>query len=186
MGIAESVERSRNYSAREGAHGAITYLNEHKGAQATQRMVEKEGRKCLLFPGDIAQSTHCEETVATTVNKFGTRLDILVNNAAEQHPQESIDRISDEQLARTFQTNIFAQFYYAKAALRHLRRGSAIINTTSVTAYRGSPKLLDYSATKGAIVAFTRSLSKALAGKGIRVNVGGSRADLDPADPVHF
>jgi NAD(P)-dependent dehydrogenase (short-subunit alcohol dehydrogenase family) len=155
--------------AREGANVAITYLNEHKDAEATKRMVEKEGRKCLLLPGDIGESSHCQETVESTVEEFG-RLDVLVNNAAEQHPQESIDRISDEQLIRTFQTNIFAQFYYVKAALPHLRRGSTIINSTSVTAYRGSPKLLDYSATKGAIVTFTRSLSKALAEKGIRVN----------------
>jgi NAD(P)-dependent dehydrogenase (short-subunit alcohol dehydrogenase family) len=155
--------------AREGANVAITYLNEQKDAEATQRMVQKEGRKCLLLPGDIAQSAHCLETVEATADEFG-RLDILVNNAAEQHPQESIVRISDEQLLRTFQSNIFSQFYYVKAALSHLKRGSTIINTTSVTAYRGSPKLLDYSATKGAIVAFTRSLSKALAEKGIRVN----------------
>jgi NAD(P)-dependent dehydrogenase (short-subunit alcohol dehydrogenase family) len=155
--------------AREGANVAITYLNEQTDARATQRMVEKEGRKCLLLPGDIGESFHCQETVAATVTKF-RRLDILVNNAAEQHPQETIQKISDEQLLRTFQTNIFAQFYYIKAALEHLKRGSTIINTTSVTAYRGSPKLLDYSATKGAIVALTRSLSKALAEKGIRVN----------------
>jgi len=155
--------------SREGANLAICYLNEQKDAESTKRMVERESQKCLLIPGDVGDSAHCLEAVEQTVKEFG-RLDILVNNAAEQHPQESIEKISDAQLARTFQTNIFSQFYFTKAALRYLRPGSKIINTTSVTAYRGSPKLLDYSSTKGAIVAFTRSLSKALAEKGIRVN----------------
>ena len=155
--------------AKEGADCAITYLNEQEDAQKTKRLIEKEGQKCLLFPGDIGAAEHCQECVTETVAQLG-RLDVLVNNAAEQHPQDSIEKISDGQLERTFRTNIFSFFYLVKAALRHLKPGSTIINTTSVTAYRGSPQLLDYSSTKGAIVAFTRSLSKALAEKGIRVN----------------
>ena len=148
---------------------AISYLNEEKDAKKTKRLVERDGRKCLLFAGDIGQEEFCRQVVQGAVERFG-RLDILVNNAAEQHPQEDIRRITDAQLQRTFRTNIFSYFYFTKAALRHFKHGAAIINTTSVTAYRGSPHLLDYAATKGAIVAFTRSLAKALAGKGIRVN----------------
>ncbi len=155
--------------AREGANVVITYLNEHDDAKETVRLVEAEGRICLSFSGDIAQETRCQEMVRRTVDRFG-HLDVLVNNAAEQHPQENIEKITAQQLERTFRTNIFAHFYFVKAALPHLQPGSAIINTTSVTAYRGSPHLLDYSATKGAIVAFTRSLALALASRGIRVN----------------
>jgi NAD(P)-dependent dehydrogenase (short-subunit alcohol dehydrogenase family) len=155
--------------AREGADLSITYLNEHDDANETRRLVEAEGRRCILYPGDVGDSPICQRIVEDTVHQLG-RLDILVNNAAEQHPQDDLRKITDEQLQRTFRTNIFAHFYFAQAALKHLGEGSAIINTTSVTAYRGSPHLLDYSATKGAIVAFTRSLSKALAKQGIRVN----------------
>ena len=131
--------------------------------------MQAEGRKCLLFPGDIRNPQHCHQVVAETVRQL-RHLDILANNAAEQHPQPDITRITPEQLEATFRTNVFAQFYFVQAALKHLKEGSTIINTTSVTAYRGSPHLLDYSATKGAILAFTRSLSKALAERGIRVN----------------
>src|ERR1044071_4682226 len=120
--------------AREGADVAITYLNEHDDAKETKRLVEAEGRRCLALAGDIGWETTCEEMVAKTVKQF-RRLDILVNNAAEQHPQESVDRISREQLERTFRTNIFSFFYFAKAAMPHLKAGSAIINTASVTAY---------------------------------------------------
>ncbi len=155
--------------AREGADICITYLNEERDAQETNRLVESEGRRCVLFPGDIGEEEHCREAVEETSRQF-RRLDILVNNAAEQHPQDDITKITDEQLERTFRTNIFAQFYFVKAAMKHLKPGGVIINTTSVTAYRGSPHLLDYASTKGAIVAFTRSLAKALASKGIRVN----------------
>jgi NAD(P)-dependent dehydrogenase (short-subunit alcohol dehydrogenase family) len=155
--------------AREGANVAVSYLNEHKDADETQRLVEAEKRKCLLLAGDIGWEATCREMVEKTVDRFG-RLDILVNNAAEQHPQESVEKISREQLERTFRTNIFSQFAFVKAAMEHLKPGSVIINTTSVTAYRGSDHLLDYASTKGAIVAFTRSLAKALASKGIRVN----------------
>jgi NAD(P)-dependent dehydrogenase (short-subunit alcohol dehydrogenase family) len=155
--------------AREGADVAIVYLNEHGDAKETQALVRKEGRRCLTIDGDVGDPAFCRQAVEHAVSQLG-RLDILVNNAAEQHPQESIEQISVEQLERTFRTNIFAQFFLTQAALPHLKPGSAIINTASVTAYKGSPKLLDYSATKGAIVAFTRSLSQALVEKGIRVN----------------
>ncbi|KPL90400.1 SDR family oxidoreductase [Herpetosiphon geysericola] len=155
--------------AKEGADVVINYLNEHDDAQETKRLVEAEGRRCLLSAGDIGDEAYCQSLVEQTIAKFG-QLDILINNAAEQHPQESITDISAEQLERTFRTNIFAMFYLTKAVLPHLKKGSSIINTTSVTAYRGSPQLLDYSATKGAIVAFTRSLSQSLIEKGIRVN----------------
>jgi NAD(P)-dependent dehydrogenase (short-subunit alcohol dehydrogenase family) len=155
--------------AQEGADVALVYLNEHDDAAETQRRVEATGRRCATFAGDIGQEAFCREVVERTVAVLG-KLDILVNNAAEQHPQDSIEKISAEQLERTFRTNIFSYFYMSKAALPHFHAGSAIINTTSVTAYKGSPQLLDYSATKGAIVAFTRSLSQALVGQGIRVN----------------
>ncbi len=155
--------------AREGADLAIVYLNEHNDAKETQALVRKEGRRCLTIDGDVGSEAFCRQAVQHTVDQLG-HLEILVNNAAEQHPRESIEEISEEQLARTFRTNIFAQFFMTKAALPHLKPGSAIINTASITAYQGSPKLLDYAATKGAIVAFTRSLSQALVEKGIRVN----------------
>jgi NAD(P)-dependent dehydrogenase (short-subunit alcohol dehydrogenase family) len=155
--------------AREGADVAISYLNEHSDAQETKRCVEQEGRHCITISGDIGDERFCQAAVKQTVEELG-RLDILVNNAAEQHPRDSILDITAEQLERTFRTNIFSYFFMAKAALPHLKEGSAIINTTSVTAYRGSHHLLDYSSTKGAIVSFTRSLAQALAKDNIRVN----------------
>ena len=155
--------------AKEGADVSIVYLEEHKDARETEQLVEKYGRKCLLIDGDVGDEKFCAKVVNQTVKEFG-RLDILVNNAAEQHPQDSIEKISAKQLEDTFRTNVFAYFFLTKAAMKHLKKGAVIINTTSVTAYKGSPKLLDYSATKGAEVAFTRSLSQALAKKGIRVN----------------
>lgn len=155
--------------AKEGAEIAIIYFNEHADAAETKRQVEEEQRRCLTIAGDIGDEQFCQNAVEQIVKELG-HLDILVNNAAEQHPRKSIDQISAEQLERTFKTNIFSFFYTVKATLKHLKKGSAIINTASVTAYRGSPELLDYSATKGAIVAFTRSLSQALIEKGIRVN----------------
>jgi len=155
--------------AKEGADVAVVYLNEHEDAAETRRMVEQTGRKCLLMAGDIGDESFCQEAVRQAVSQLG-HLEILVNNAAEQHPQKSIADISREQLERTFRTNIFAMFFMVKAALPHLKQGARIINTTSVTAYRGSPQLLDYSSTKGAIVAFTRSLSQGLAEQGILVN----------------
>jgi NAD(P)-dependent dehydrogenase (short-subunit alcohol dehydrogenase family) len=157
------------FYAKEGADVAVAYLNEHGDAEETRRQVEHEGRKCILIAGDIGDPNFCRQAVQRTVDELG-HLDILVNNAAEQHPQPSIEQITPEQLERTFRTNIFSMFYLTQAALPHLRPGSAIINSTSVTAYKGSPQLLDYSSTKGAIVAFTRSLAQALAEKEIRVN----------------
>lgn len=155
--------------AREGADVAILYLCEHDDAAKTKQIVEKEGRRAITIAGDVGDKPFCERAVKQTVDEFG-RLDILVNNAGEQHPDEDIRNITEDQLKRTFQTNIFGYFYMVQAALPHLKEGSAIINCTSVTMYKGSPQLLDYSATKGAITAFTRSLSKNLIKQGIRVN----------------
>ena len=155
--------------AKEGADVSIVYLSEHKDAEETKRQVEQEGRKCILIAGDIGDDAFCRDAVKQTVDQLG-KLDILVNNAAEQHPQKTIEDISREQLERTFRTNILGMFYMTQAAMPHLSKGSTIINTSSITAYRGSPELLDYSSTKGAIVSFTRSLSMNLADKGIRVN----------------
>lgn len=155
--------------AKEGADVAIVYLNEDQDAEETKKLVEAEDRHCLTIAGDIGNEQFCQQIVQQVIGEFG-HLDILVNNAAEQHPQSSIEDISEAQLERTFRTNIFSMFFMTKAALPHLQEGSTIINTTSVTAYKGSPQLLDYSATKGAILAFTRSLSQSLIEKGIRVN----------------
>lgn len=159
--------------AREGADVAIIHVSRDEDADAkeTARMVEQEGRACLILRGDVGDEKFCQRAVHDTVHRFD-RLDILINNAAEQHPQEDIADIDAEQLERTFRTNIFSMFYLVKAALPHLEKhdGATILNTTSVTAYRGSKQLLDYSATKGAIVSFTRSLSQLLVDKKIRVN----------------
>ena len=156
--------------AREGADVAIGHLpGEDTDANETVKLVEAEGGRCLTLPGDVGDEAFCREAVERTVRELG-RLDVLVNNAAEQHLAQSITDISAEQLERTFRTNIFAMFFLTKAALAHLGEGSAIVNTTSVTAYQGNPALVDYSSTKGAIVAFTRSLSQQLVDKGIRVN----------------
>ena len=155
--------------AREGADVAIAYLCEHDDAAETKRIVEAEGRRAIVFAGDLGDKAVCERLVAETVEKLG-RLDVLINNAGEQHPDKDIRDISEEQLKRTFQSNIFSMFFMVQAALPHLREGSAIVNCTSITMYRGSEELLDYSSTKGAITAFTRSLSQNLVGKGIRVN----------------
>jgi NAD(P)-dependent dehydrogenase (short-subunit alcohol dehydrogenase family) len=171
--------------AKEGADLAIAYLDEHEDAAETKRLVEEQGRRCITIAGDVGDEKFCELAIARTVNDLGS-LDVLVNNAAEQHPQESIEKISAEQLERTFRTNIFSYFFLTKAALPHLRKGSAIVNTTSVTAYRGSPALIDYSATKGAIVAFTRSLSQALVDKGIRVNAVAPGPIWTPLIPASF
>jgi NAD(P)-dependent dehydrogenase (short-subunit alcohol dehydrogenase family) len=157
------------FYAKEGADVAIVYLNEHDDAKETKRLVEEQGRRAVAIAGDIGDENFCQHAVQQTVEELG-KLDILVNNAAEQHPQESIENISAQQLERTFRTNIFGMFFMTKAAVKHLKEGSAIVNTTSVTAYKGNPQLLDYSSTKGAIVAFTRSLSQSLVKQGIRVN----------------
>lgn len=155
--------------AREGADIAIVYKNEDNDALETKKLVEAEGRKCLILAKDIRKEAAAFETVEAVLKEWG-KINILVNNAAEQHPQEQIEKISSEQLNSTFQTNIFSFFYFAQAALPFLNEGDAIINTTSITAYRGSDHLIDYASTKGAIVAFTRSLSANLAPKKIRVN----------------
>jgi NAD(P)-dependent dehydrogenase (short-subunit alcohol dehydrogenase family) len=155
--------------AREGAKVAIVYLNEMKDAADTRMLVERENASCLLIRGDVGDENFCRQAIQECVNRFG-RLDILVNNAAEQHPRENPEEISAEQIENTFRTNVYGYFFMARAALKHLGKSGVIINTTSVTAYRGSETLIDYSATKGAITAFTRSLAKALVGRGIRVN----------------
>jgi NAD(P)-dependent dehydrogenase (short-subunit alcohol dehydrogenase family) len=171
--------------AREGADVAISYLDEHKDAKETIYRVEKEGRKCHAFPGDIGQESVCRQIVENTIKQFG-KVDILVNNAAEQHTVENFEDITQEQLERTFRTNIFSFFYFAKYALQHLKPGSTIINTTSVTAYRGNPALIDYASTKGAIVAFTRSLAHKLVDRGIRVNAVAPGPIWTPLIPASF
>lgn len=171
--------------AREGADVAIAYLDEHKDAEETQRLVEQEGQRCLLIPGDVGDHEHCRHAVDTSLRELG-RLDIVINNAAQQQPQDGLEKITPAQLERTFRTNIFSYFFMAQAALPHLEEGSSIINTTSVTAYKGSPQLLDYSSTKGAIVSFTRSLSMALAEKKIRVNAVAPGPIWTPLIPSTF
>lgn len=171
--------------AKEGADVANVYLNEHDDAQETQVMIEKYGGRFLSIAGDVGQEAVCQEAVARTVRELG-RLDILVNNAAVQFPQKNITDITEEQLMLTFRTNIFHMFFMVKAALPHLAKGSAIINTTSLTSYRGSPQLLDYSSTKGAITAFTRSLAINLAEKGIRVNGVAPGPIWTPLIPASF
>ena len=155
--------------AREGADVAFAYLDEHDDARETERLIAETGQRTLTIAGDLGDVAHADKVVADTLKAFG-RLDVLVNNAAEQHPQESLEDVSAEQLERTFRTNVFAMFHVTRAALPHLGKGAVILNTTSVTAYRGSAHLLDYSATKGAIVAFTRSLALQVVEQGIRVN----------------
>jgi NAD(P)-dependent dehydrogenase (short-subunit alcohol dehydrogenase family) len=157
--------------AQQGADIGISYLpEEEKDAREVQRIIEEEfGRRCVLFPGDIRKARFCEKIVTGTVKELG-KLDILVNNAATQTEQKSLTAITDEQLYETFETNIIAMFRITRAALPYLKKGASIINTTSVTAYRGSSELIDYSSTKGAILTFTRSLAQNLAKKGIRVN----------------
>jgi NAD(P)-dependent dehydrogenase (short-subunit alcohol dehydrogenase family) len=155
--------------AREGADIAIIYLNEDEDARETQHIVAREGRKCLTIAGDVGDKDFCVRAVDKVIAEYG-KLDILVNNAGEQHPDKDIRDITEAQLRRTFQTNIFGQFFMVQAARDHLKEGAAIVNCTSVTMYQGEPEIVDYSATKGAIVAFTRSLSEQLVPEGIRVN----------------
>jgi NAD(P)-dependent dehydrogenase (short-subunit alcohol dehydrogenase family) len=155
--------------AREGADIAFVYLEEQRDADDTVQLIEAENKQALAIKGDIGDEAFCQDVVRRTVDTFG-KLDILVNNAAEQHLRNRLEDISAEQLERTFRSNVFGYFYMTKAALPHLREGSSIINTTSITAYKGSAHLMDYSATRGAIVSFTRSLSQAVVDRGIRVN----------------
>lgn len=171
--------------AREGADVALTYLDEHDDAAETKQLVEAEGARCFSYAGDISAEAFCQDLVEGVVADLGG-LEVLVNNAAEQHPRSSIEEITEEQLVRTFRTNVFSMFFLTKAALPHLQLGAAIVNTTSVTAYKGSGHLLDYASTKGAIVAFTRSLSEALIEREIRVNAVAPGPIWTPLIPATF
>ena len=181
-GIGKSVAI---YYAKEGANVVVAYLDEHEDAKKTKELIEQEGQKCLLLAGDIGDEVFCQDIVKQTIEEFGG-LDILVNNAGEQHVQESLLDISAEQLEKTFRTNIFSMFHLTKAALKHLKKGSSIINTTSITAYQGNPKLIDYSSTKGAILAFTRALSNSISKDGIRVNGVAPGPIWTPLIPASF
>jgi NAD(P)-dependent dehydrogenase (short-subunit alcohol dehydrogenase family) len=171
--------------AKEGADVAIVYLNEHQDAEETAVMVRKYGKEALLIPTDISVETNCKNVIDQTVQKFG-KLDILVNNAAVQYEQHDIQDISAQQWEYTFRVNIFSYFFLAKYATEYLKEGSVIINTTSVTAYKGNEMLMDYSSTKGAIVSFTRSLSQSLIKKGIRVNAVAPGPVWTPLIPASF
>jgi NAD(P)-dependent dehydrogenase (short-subunit alcohol dehydrogenase family) len=169
--------------AREGADVAILYLCEHDDAEKTAEIVRSEGRKALTIAGDIGEKAFCESAIEQVLSEFG-HIDILVNNAGEQHPDKDITDITEDQLRRTFQTNIFGMFFMVQAARPHLKSGAAIVNCTSVTMYQGSKELLDYSSTKGAITAFTRSLSENLIGEGIRVNAVAPGPIWTPLNPM--
>jgi NAD(P)-dependent dehydrogenase (short-subunit alcohol dehydrogenase family) len=171
--------------AREGARIAIVYLEEHKDANETHDLVKREGTEALLIPGDVGNEAFCTAAVDATIERFG-RLDILVNNAAEQHETDDVRSIDADQIERTFRTNVFSFFFMAKHALRRMEKGGSIINTTSITAYQGHKTLLDYSATKGAIVSFTRSLAEALVKDGIRVNAVAPGPIWTPLIPASF
>ena len=171
--------------AKEGADVAIVYKDERSDAQGTAQLIDAAGRRCHGFMGDVGDPAFCREVVEKTVERLG-RLDILVNNAAEQHVQEKLEDITPEQLERTFRTNIFGCFFMTQAALPHMGEGSAIVNTTSVTAFKGNPKLVDYSSTKGAQVAFTRSLAEQLMERKIRVNAVAPGPVWTPLIPASF
>ena len=171
--------------AREGADIAIVYLEEDKDAEETKRLVEEEGGECLLIKGDVGSAKFCNDAVKRTLKEFG-RLDVLINNAAEQHEQEDVGDIDEDQLTRTFRTNFFGYMFMTQAALPHLREGSAIVNTASITAYRGHPTLVDYASTKGAVVTFTRALASQLAEQKIRVNAVAPGPIWTPLIPASF
>jgi NAD(P)-dependent dehydrogenase (short-subunit alcohol dehydrogenase family) len=171
--------------AKEGADVVIAYREDHKDAHATADRIKEIGQQCLLIAGDVGKPAHCKKIIQQTIRQFG-KLDVLVNNAAVQFPQETLKAITDKQLKKTFEVNFFAYVYMAQAAEPHLEKGSCIINTTSVTAYRGSPQLIDYSSTKGAIVSFTRSLSGYFAKKQIRVNAVAPGPVWTPLIPATF
>lgn len=171
--------------ANEGADIAIVYLNEHEDAQETKRIIEGKGKKCLIYSGDIGEDSYCSSMVSNVIKELG-KIDILVNNAGEQHPQNSILDITKEQLERTFKTNIFGMFYMTKAVLPYLKEGSSIINTASITAYKGNETLIDYAASKGAVVSFTRSLALNLIEKNIRVNAVAPGPIWTPLIPSTF
>lgn len=171
--------------AKEGADVAVVYLNEHEDAQQTKRMVEQEGRRCITIAGDIGDASFCHQAVQQTVNDLG-KLDVLVNHAGEQHVKSGVEEITSEQMERTFRTNIYGFFYMTQAALPHMKPGSAIVNTTSVNAYQANPSLLDYAATKGAIVTFTRGLANQLVQRGIRVNAVAPGPVWTPLIPASF
>jgi NAD(P)-dependent dehydrogenase (short-subunit alcohol dehydrogenase family) len=171
--------------AREGASLALGYLDEEADAHRTRDEVEQAGAECILLRGDVGSPRFCREAVAAVIARYG-KIDVLINNAAQQYPQENILDISEQQLEKTFRTNIFSMFYMVQAALPHLARGARIINTTSVTAYRGSAHLLDYAATKGAIVAFTRSLAQQLVKSGVHVNAVAPGPVWTPLIPASF
>lgn len=171
--------------AREGAKVAIVYLKEHGDAKETQTAVESEGSEAILISGDVGDEEFCKTVIADTMKHFG-RLDILVNNAGEQHETQNMREIDTQQIERTFRTNVFSFFYMTKHALRHMGEGASVINTASITAYQGHKTLLDYSATKGAIVSFTRSLAEALAADGVRVNAVAPGPIWTPLIPASF
>lgn len=171
--------------AKEGADVVVAYLDEHQDAEKTKHRIEALGRRCLTIAGDLGEAPHCQAVVEQTLEAFG-RIDIVVNNAAEQHPTGELSDIDDAQLLRTFRTNVFSMFYLTRAALPHLSEGAAIINTTSVTAYKGHPALVDYASTKGAIVAFTRSMALQLVERGIRVNAVAPGPVWTPLIPATF
>ena len=171
--------------AKEGADVVIAYLDEHEDAQETMRLIQATGQRTMAVSGDIGDSAFCDDLVDQAVKAMG-RLDILVNNAAEQHLQPDFEAITDQQIERTFRTNIFSQFFLTRAALPHLKEGAAIVNSTSVTAYKGSPAQIDYASTKGAIVSFTRSLAMALTERGIRVNAVAPGPVWTPLIPASY
>ena len=171
--------------AREGAKLAIVYLEEHEDARETRRLVEAEGQPCLIIAADLRSEAACQESVDKTIEEFG-KLDILVNNVAEQHPQEEVESISEQQLRKTFETNVFSYVFTTQAALEHLGEGAAIINTGSVTGARGHKELIDYASTKGAIQALTFSLAQALSERKIRVNAVAPGPVWTPLIPASF